>query len=255
MAILNFQQTGQGDHVILIHGLLGSLENLNMVAKPLSEHFTVTNLDVRNHGSSPQLPEMNYDELAKDVLETMAHLSIDNAIVLGHSMGGKIAMQLALNHPNKVSQLIVADISPVQYPPHHQEILKGLAAIDLATISSRKDADATLSHYVNEAGVRQFLLRNLTKTEAGFAFRCHLENITLGYSEVMKGYKGTNSFDKPALFIKGGNSQYITQEHQSIIGTLFPNAKAKIIQGAGHWLHAEKTVAFCKIVENFIQDQ
>ena len=236
-------------------GLLGSLENLNMVAKPLSKHFTVTNLDVRNHGSSPQLPEMNYDELAQDVLETMAHLSINNAIVLGHSMGGKIAMQLALNHPDRVNKLIVADISPVQYPPHHQEILKGLATIDVATISSRKDADITLSHFVNEAGVRQFLLRNLTKTDVGFAFRCHLENITQGYSDVMKGYESNNHFDKPTLFIKGGNSQYITQEHQSIIGKLFPNAKAKIIQGAGHWPHAEKTVAFCKIVENFVQDQ
>ena len=255
MAVLNFQQTGQGDHIILIHGLLGSLENLNMVAKPLSSNYKVTNLDVRNHGSSPQLPEMTYDALAQDVIDTMAHLSIDNAIVLGHSMGGKIAMQLALKHPEKVKKLIVADISPVQYPPHHQKILNGLAAIDLANITSRKDADSTLAHYVEEAGVRQFLLRNLVKVDSGFTFRCHLQNITQGYSDVMQGYEGGSTFSQPTLFIKGGNSQYITQEHQAIIGKLFPMAKAKIIQGAGHWLHAEKTNAFCRIVENFIQDQ
>ncbi|GHG01119.1 alpha/beta fold hydrolase [Thalassotalea marina] len=255
MATLHHVQQGQGPHLLLIHGLLGSLENLNMVAKPMASHFTVTNVDVRNHGNSVHLPDMHYDELAQDIIDTMDSLNIDKAHVLGHSMGGKIAMQLALEHPARVNKLAVADIAPVQYSAHHEQIFAGLNAIDLAAIKSRTDADKTLAQYVETPSVRQFLLRNLTKTEQGFAFKCNLDYLTQGYSQIMTAYQGNSTFNSPTLFIKGGESNYITSEHRAKINQLFPHAKAKIIQGAGHWLHAEKTVAFNKILLDFLLDQ
>ncbi|WP_286272356.1 alpha/beta fold hydrolase [Thalassotalea hakodatensis] len=253
MAILHYQQQGQGAHLLLIHGLLGSLENLNMVAKPLSEHYTVTNVDVRNHGSSPQINNMEYDSLATDIIDTMDALNIETASILGHSMGGKIAMQVALEYPRRVNKLIVADIAPTAYPPHHEQIFAGLNAIDLHSIESRKDADVTLSDYVEQAGVRQFLLRNLTKQNEQFHFKCNLAFLTHCYPQIMAAYQGERRFSRPTLFIKGSESNYITHQHRDRINQLFPSASAKIIQGAGHWLHAEKTVAFNKIVGDFLQ--
>jgi esterase len=249
---LHYKQQGTGKDVILIHGLFGSLENLNMIAKGLKENYRVTNIDVRNHGSSFHDESMTYDELAQDVVTLMAKLDIEQASILGHSMGGKIAMQIALDHSEKVDKLIVADIAPVAYPPHHSHIIKGLQSIDLALVSSRKDADSQLAHFVDDIGVRQFLLRNLSATNGKFTFKCSLNNIEQCYVQIMTAYQGEQIFDGETLFIKGGNSNYITAEHREIINRLFPHSRAKIIQGAGHWLHAEKTTAFNKIVNDFL---
>jgi len=249
---LHYKQQGIGKDVILIHGLFGSLENLNMIAKGLKDNYRVTNIDVRNHGLSFHDESMSYDELAQDVVELMTKLNIEQASILGHSMGGKIAMQIALEHSVKVDKLIVADISPVAYPPHHNHIIKGLQDIDLALVSSRKDADSQLALSVDNIGVRQFLLRNLSATDGKFSFKCNLNNIEQSYSQIMKAYQGQQQFSGKTLFIKGGESNYITAEHREIINRLFPDSRAKIIQGAGHWLHAEKTVAFNKIVNDFL---
>jgi esterase len=249
---LHFKQQGSGADVILIHGLLGSLENLNMVAKGLIDNYRVTNIDVRNHGLSFHKDSMTYQELAQDVVDLMAELKIERAHILGHSMGGKIAMQLALEHNKKVEKLIIADISPVAYPPHHNHIIEGLKSINVENITSRKDADIQLAKYVDEVGVRQFLLRNLVAKDGKFNFKCNLDYIENSYPKIMKEYQGLQKFTGGTLFIKGGNSSYITAEHRSIINQLFPNSRAKIIQGAGHWLHAEKTTAFNKIVIDFL---
>ncbi|GAA5142568.1 alpha/beta fold hydrolase [Thalassotalea piscium] len=252
MSILNYQQQGTGPHVILIHGLLGSLDNLNMVARDLKAHYCVTSVDVRNHGDSFHDNTMAYSELAQDIIALLDHLAIEQCTILGHSMGGKIAMEVALTFPNRVAQLIVADIAPVKYPAHHQQILAGLQAIDLTKITSRKDADKQLSPYVKEVGVRQFLLRNLVLMNEQWQFKCNLHNIVECYPQIMASYNGNSQYSGPALFIKGGNSNYILPEHKNTITQLFPASKAKIIQGAGHWLHAEKTVAFNKVVLDFI---
>jgi len=184
----------------------------------------------------------------------MEDLKIDNADILGHSMGGKIAMQLALSSPEKVKKLIVADIAPVAYPPHHNHIIAGLKSIDLKKIKSRKDADMQLANYVDDASVRQFLLRNLTPAKDTFLFKCNIEFISQCYQQVMQAYDGSSTYLGDTLFIKGGNSDYILSGHRAIINKLFPNSKAKIIQGTGHWLHAEKTVAFNKIVNDFLKN-
>ena len=252
---LHYQQLGQGEHIVLIHGLFGSLENLNRVAKHLSHHFCVTSIDVRNHGSSYHQQGMSYSELAQDVIALLNVLSIKSCHFLGHSMGGKIAMQIALSNPQRVNKLIVADIAPVEYPAHHLTIIKGLQTIDLTKVHKRKDADKQLAHYVEELGVRQFLLRNLVLNEQGkFQFKCSLTNIEQGYPQIMtrNEVQEGQQFKGMTLFIKGANSDYILAKHQSTITALFPNAKAKIIQGAGHWLHVEKTTAFNKIVMDFL---
>ncbi len=251
-SLLNFQQQGSGDHLILIHGLFGSLENLNMVAKGLVENYRVTNIDVRNHGASFHQNNMDYNELAQDVINVLDHLGIDKTHILGHSMGGKIAMQTALLFPQRINKLIVADIAPVEYPPHHQQILAGLQAINLSSLTSRKEADKQLQPYVELNSTRQFLLRNLTSNNGKFSFKCNLANITECYRQIMQGYSGEQIFNGETLFIKGGNSDYILAKYQAQIAAILPNSRAKIIQGAGHWLHAEKTIAFNKIVNDFL---
>lgn len=253
---LNYRQVGQGEHIVLIHGLFGNLENLNMVAKNLSQHYCVTSIDVRNHGNSFHQQDMSYDVLAQDVVNLLDKLSIEHCHILGHSMGGKIAMKIALLFPERLKKLIVADIAPVKYPAHHLTIIEGLKAIDLTQVHKRKDADGQLANYVADASIRQFLLRNIALNEHKvFQFKCNLKNIEQGYQQIMESISGQSDlqFNGNTLFIKGANSDYILPDHQSAISLIFPKAKAKVIQGAGHWLHAEKTVAFNKIVVDFLK--
>lgn len=250
--LLNYQQLGSGKDIILIHGLFGRLENLNMVAKALSESYRVTSVDVRNHGDSFHSELMDYPSMAKDIVVIMQHLAIESAIVLGHSMGGKIAMELALTYPERVDKLIVADIAPVEYPPHHNQIIDGLKAIDLSSVKGRKDADKQLANYVDNLSVRQFLLGNLASKNGQFIFKCDIENIDKNYPNIMRTYQGSNTYSGPTLFIKGANSDYILPEHRAEILRLFPQSRARVIQGAGHWLHAEKTIAFNRSVTSFL---
>lgn len=255
--LLNYKQLGSGENLVLIHGLFGSLENLNMVAKPLSESYCVTSIDVRNHGDSFHKSSMDYPSLAQDVIDLLDHLDIESCLLLGHSMGGKIAIQVALEHPSRINKLIVADIAPVNYPPHHTTIIAGLKAIDFSKVTKRKDADSQLSEYVDDMGIRQFLLRNLAvNTQGEFSFKCHLDNISTAYPDIMKAIELPENkapYSGKTLFIKGGKSDYILADHREAITALLPNSQAKVIQGAGHWLHAEKTIAFNKIVQEFIK--
>lgn len=252
MSLLNFKQQGQGPNIILIHGLFGSLENLSMVAKNLEESYLVTSIDVRNHGCSFHQKGMSYQELAQDIINLMDHLNIECSIILGHSMGGKIAMQVALETPEKVEKLIIADIAPVKYQNHHQKIIEGLQVIESTVLTSRKAADDILASYVETLSVRQFLLKNLSINNGKLEYKCNVQNIASGYPAIMSELNTKQQYLGQTLFIKGENSDYIKEEHRDAIIKLFPNSKAKIIQGAGHWLHAEKTILFNQIVNNFI---
>ena len=250
---LNYKQQGQGPHVILIHGLFGSLENLNVIAKPLSEFYTVTNVDLRNHGKSPHSDTMTYAAMAQDIIELLTHLNIDKAHIIGHSMGGKVAMELALTHPEHVNKLIVLDIAPVSYPARHTKIIQALKAVAKESITDRKHADAIMQPFIDELGVRQFLLKSLAKNDEGnFAWRFNLLSLDKNYSIITDNVNENNSCLCDTLFIKGNDSDYILAEHRAAINARFSNASAKIIHGAGHWLHAQKPLAVNKAINDFL---
>lgn len=244
--------SGQGEPLVLIHGLFGSYENLGMIARQLADTFQIINVDLRNHGKSAHLPTMTYPEMAVDVLETLDTLGIDSAFILGHSMGGKVAMQIALEAPQRVKKLILADISPVATAPRHLTILSALADLPILTLTDRREAEPILAQSVAEPAVRQFLLKNLLKVDGKLQWRFNLAALTDNYSQILAAPNGTGQYPGPVLFIKGGDSDYIQSAHQPIILAMFPQAKAKIIQGTGHWLHAEKPAAFAKIVRDFL---
>ncbi len=250
--ILHTDITGQGKPLVLIHGLFGSLENLGVIARNLADRFQIINMDLPNHGRSPWTDTLDYQQMAAAVAQTLKELGIERAFVLGHSMGGKTAMQLAFDHPSLVEKLILADISPVVSQARHHRILDGLNAVRLSQITDRRAADQQLSLFIDEPGVRAFLLKSLQKDDAGFHWRFHLKLLTEHYAEVLAAPKTQLPYQGPTLFIKGGDSDYILPEHQPEILRLFPHAKAKIIHGTGHWLHAEKPVAFAKICADFL---
>jgi len=169
---LNHQIFGSGEPLIIMHGLFGSLGNWGGQIKTLAEHFQVIAVDMRNHGRSPHSDEMSYEAMAADIVELMDQLGLEHAHILAHSMGGKAAMQLALNHPERINKLIVVDISPVQYTPHHDDVFRGLFSVDTGTLKSRGEADQQLAEFVDDASVRAFLLTNLYRDEQKqFAYR------------------------------------------------------------------------------------
>lgn len=245
---------GTGPVLISLHGLFGSQENLGMIHRSLSHEYCVHGLDLRNHGRSPQSPEMTYSLMADDVLEYMDDQNLQKVILLGHSMGGKVAMTLALKAPQRVSALVVIDIAPVTYRHHnHHDILDGLSSINLPKLQSRSEAEIQLSEYVPEKPVRQFLLKNLyRKKDGGFGWRVNLKSITAHYPEILAGQQSVSAFSGKTLFIKGSSSDYVLPEHQDETLKLFPNAQVRVIAGAGHWVHAEKPELVSRTIQRFL---
>jgi len=242
-----------GHPLLILHGLFGSLGNWNWHSNKLSEQYAVYALDLRNHGASPHNEQMDYPVMAADVIEFMDEHNIGSAHLLGHSMGGKVAMQLALEHPQRVDKLIVADIAPVKYAGEHDQVFDGLRAIDLQQIKSRTQADKMLAEYVEDEVVRQFLLTNLVPDEDGrFHWRINLPVLAKSYLQLRAAPAGDGIFDKPVLFIKGALSNYITEKHQQDIKKKFPQARLKTIMQTGHWLHAEKPQTFYHLVSDFL---
>lgn len=252
---LNFKRLGAGEPVILIHGLFGNLDNLGRLARHLSEDFEVFSIDLPNHGLSPHIESMDYSLLSQTIYEFVTSHKLTNVHIIGHSMGGKVAMQFAVDHPDLIKSLVVADIAPITYTDRHSNVFAALNAIDLSTLTSRAQAtDIVVKHNV-DTGTAQFLLKNLAKNDDGFFWRCNLHNLQQNYPAIISGLSGERNFDGPTLFIKGEKSDYIKTEHRSAIMQYFPKANAKIIQGTGHWLHAEKPASFNKIVADFIMKE
>lgn len=240
--------------LVLLHGLFGSFENLGTVARALQSHTRVVSVDLPNHGRSAHSDTFSYKEMTQQLLQLLDELDIEQASVLGHSMGGKVAMQLAVENPQRVAKLVVADIAPVSYEPKHNTVLAALNQVDLATISNRKDADSQLARLIEEPGVRAFLLKSLVKGEQGFHWRFNLKLIAEQYGTISQGLEEQGQYPGPTLFVKGGNSDYIKAQHKADILRYFPNSKAHIVNDAGHWLHAEKPEAFNRIVQRFLFD-
>ncbi|MFM5146675.1 alpha/beta fold hydrolase [Aeromonas rivipollensis] len=254
---MHFKEQGQGPAVVLIHGLFGSLDNLGLLARPLSEQYRVISLDLRNHGASFHSDEMSYPQQAADVIALLDHLALDKVAIVGHSMGGKVAMQVAKQvakqAPARVGRLVVADIAPVAYPhARHQNVFAGLNATLANPPQSRAEAEALLAQYVEIPGVRQFLLKSFAKTEAGWAWRFNVPALERNYANIMGWPDDQTRFEGPTLFIKGGDSDYVQPQYTETVMAQFPAAKARVIAGTGHWLHAEKPVLFNKLVVDFL---
>lgn len=249
---LNYKQFGQGDPIIILHGLFGMLDNWQTIARKLGEQYTVFIVDQRNHGKSPHHPDFDYQIMAEDLKSFMEDNWIYQAHIIGHSMGGKTAMQFALDYPDMVDKLVVVDIAPKKYKGGHQEIFKALFAMDLENTKNRTDAESQLETRIPEFGVRQFLLKNLSrKKEGGYAWKMNLDAIHEHYEDILANIEG-DSVDVSCLFIKGGNSKYIQAEDRESIMALFPNAIITTVANAGHWVHAEQPQLLMEQVLEFI---
>lgn len=249
---LHYKKFGKGEPLIVLHGLMGMLDNWQSPAKKFAEDFEVFIVDQRNHGHSPHSEVFNYRLMMEDLLEFMDFHELGQAHLLGHSMGGKTVMKVAQNHPEYVDKLVVVDIAPRAYEVHHQQILKGLQAVNLNNQKSRREADETLKQYIPEMGVRQFLLKNLYWKEKGqLAWRFNLPVINdviadIGEEVADKQHQGET------LFIGGQNSNYIQDSDKEMIDLFFPNSTLITIPNAGHWVHAEQPDKFIEATLDFL---
>ncbi|TVQ89686.1 MAG: alpha/beta fold hydrolase [Bacteroidetes bacterium] len=251
---LNYQQEGSGHPLIILHGLFGMLDNWVSISRKLAEKYSVYIIDQRNHGRSPRHNVFNYPAMVDDLLEFMEGYDIKSAYLLGHSMGGKTAMQFSFDYPEKVDKLIVADISPEEYDHRHDTLIEAMMSVDLSKYESRAEVDADLKEKIKSSRIRQFLLKNLYwKDRSSLGWKTNLEVILDNLQEIFKELKPDDSFKKPVLFIRGSESPYITDLHIPRIKELFPNSEIETIDDASHWLHAEKPREFIKITENFLQ--
>ena len=244
--ILHSNILGQGQPLIILHGFLGMSDNWKTLGKRFGEQgYEVHLVDQRNHGRSPYDTEFNYEVLVDDLKQYCSEHQLDNIILLGHSMGGKVAMLFATMYSKLVSKLIVADISPRFYPIHHDLILEGLSALDFDVIKTRKEADNILVNYVSDYGIRLFLLKNLYWIEKGqLALRINLKVLKKNVEEVGEAIPINSVFGGNTLFLKGDKSDYILQQDVALIKIHFPKADIITIHNAGHWLHAENSKEF-----------
>lgn len=248
---LNAVELGQGPAVLLLHGLFGSAQNFGTIQKALAEQRRVLALDLRNHGASPHAPGMRYEALADDIADTLSALDIARAEVVGHSMGGKAAMALALRHPSRVARLVVADIAPVRYKPALRGHVAAMQALPLRAGLTRREADAALAQAVPEAAERAFLLQNLRLEGATPQWRLGLAQIADAMADV-EGFEVAGRSEVPALFLSGERSAYIQPEHVALIRGLFPAARFATIPRSGHWVHAENPQAFLAELTGFL---
>ena len=246
---------GEGIPMIILHGFLGMLDNWKSLATQFaSAGFQVHALDLRNHGKSFHSEEFNYEVMVEDVKNYIHVHQLTKSVVLGHSMGGKVAMLLATTFPNLVSKLIIADIGPKYYAPHHQTILAGLNAVDFSKNPSRSDVEQIVSTFITDFGTRQFLLKNLYwKTPEQLAFRFNLQVFNDKIEIIGTALPFENKFEGPTLFLRGDKSDYILDSDFETIYHHFPNATIDTISNAGHWLHAENPKDFQLNVMHFLK--
>jgi len=253
--ILHATEMGSGPPLVLLHGLFGRSQNFGALARRLSAAWRVISPDLRNHGESPHTPGMSYAAMAEDVLETVAALTDLPVPLLGHSMGGKVAMLAALTRPSAVSRLLVADIAPISYRHSNRAVAASMLAVPLAAACSRSQADAVLAEATPDPRVRAFLLQNFMPG-ASPAWKIGLAHIAAGMADI-EGFPplATHAqYRGPTLFVRGSESGYVKDAAWPVIRSLFPDAALCTIEGAGHWLHADQPDAFAGSVETFFCD-
>ena len=247
------EQQESSPAVILIHGMFGSLSNLGVLARSLVADYRVISVDLRNHGDSPHESLMDLPSMAADIVELMDDLNLSNAILIGHSLGGKVAMQVALNSPERVANLVVIDIAPVTYGARQDAALDGLNLLAQNTIENRRDADALISELIAEPSVRAFLLKNLARTPEGdFRLKLNMASINQNYASTLVSAPAGTPYVGPALFLKGEHSAYIQEKHRPIIQQLFPQSQLEVVADTAHWLHAEKPETVNDLIRAFI---
>ncbi|MCP9234365.1 alpha/beta fold hydrolase [Lewinella sp. JB7] len=251
---LNHKIFGEGPPLVILHGLFGNLDNWQTLARKWAEHYTVILVDLRNHGRSPHAEEMTYPLMAEDVAAFLETQGIDTCHVLGHSMGGKVAMQAALSYPTLVTKLIVVDMAPRRYGRGHDDVFAALHALDPASLSDRREADERMAPHMEDAGVRMFLLKNLTRDDdTGFRWRMNLEVLHRDYENLIDSV-GTlgQQYNGPALIVRGGESGYVHDDDWPAIEQRFPAAKLVTVAEAGHWVHAERPGELERLVRDFL---
>ena len=249
--ILNAIQAGEGPPVILMHGLFGQARNFGAIQRALAPRFRVTALDMRNHGDSPHGADMRYPTQAADVRETLLSLGIQRAAVVGHSMGGKAAMALALQWPDLVGRVLVSDIAPVIYQHGNTAFTKAMQAIELSPALTRRDADAALARTVTDETLRPFLLQSL-RFGPNPGWKIGLSEIAAAIPDLEGWIDLPGHYDGPALFVTGAQSHYVLPEHRAIIRGLFPAARFVAVKNAGHWVHADNPAGFLSVLEAFL---
>lgn len=251
---LFYRKFGEGQPLLILHGLFGQSDNWNTIGKQFAEQgFEVYLVDLRNHGLSPHSDAWNYRVMSDDILKLITDADLQNVILLGHSMGGKAAMQFAVEHCELVSKLIIVDIAPKYYPQHHKTVLQALNAVDFKVVKTRKEAEIILTEYISDLGTRQFLLKNFYWKENGEpGWRFNLKTITGQIENVGEETPKEAGCGAPTLFIRGEKSNYILDEDLKLIRDIFPLSTLETIAGAGHWVHAEKPAAFFDCVVNFL---
>lgn len=250
---LNYKKLGEGEPIIILHGLFGMLDNWQTLARKLAENYMVYLVDQRNHGRSPHAEVHTYAEMAKDLKAFMDRELLAEAHVLGHSMGGKTAMQFATYYPKMVDHLIVVDIAPKVYPRGHDEIFKALQSLRFEDAVSRKDVDDQLAEYIDNIGIRQFLLKNIVRDKvSGFRLRMNLPVIYQDYEKILGLPDWKHRYEGPTLFIRGEKSPYVAEEDLEDIKTLFPAANLETVKDAGHWVHAEKPEQLLQLLRTFL---
>lgn len=250
--ILHYHHFGEGAPLFIVHGVFGMSDNWLTLGKKWAEHYSVYLIDARNHGHSPHADSMSYREMADDLAELAEHLGLDKINMLGHSMGGKIAMTLAIHHPDLVEKLIVVDIGPKGYPLHHQAIIKGLTELNNTHLTSRREADELLGQWVQEWGVRQFLLKNLYWKEKGvLGFRMNVPVIAEHMPQIVQEVDQVQ-VDTPTMFVRGLKSKYIEDDDIVYIHDLYPNSTVVDVEDSGHWVHAEQPAFLYQQVITFL---
>lgn len=251
---LNYTEYGEGRPVIILHGLFGSARNWQGIARSLAETHHVITPDLRNHGQSPHADSMSYEEMATDVISLVNKLKLENVILVGHSMGGKVAMTAALQNQDRFAALIITDIAPVNYSHGFKSLVDAMNSLDLKSLKNRNDAETKLRKTINETGIVQFILQNLMRPEGKFCWRINLEQITASLSSISKFPESLNNMNcrLPTLFLGGAESDYLLNIYNTAIYQYFPSAEITMIEGAGHWLHAEKPKEFLNEVKTFI---
>ncbi|MDX7989984.1 esterase [Xenorhabdus littoralis] len=234
--------------IVLIHGLFGDLNNLGILGRDLQQHYPVIQIDVRNHGVSPRRENMDYRDMAQDVLALLDELNMPNAIIIGHSMGGKIAMTMTAVAPERIEKIVVIDMAPVAYPVRrHDSIFAALNKVTAAGATTRQNAADIMHQDIREDGVIQFLLKSFRQGEWKF----NLSVLQQEYEKII-GWERIPAWSQPALFIRGGDSDYITEEYRDDIISQFPQATAWVVAGCGHWVHAEKPEAVLRATHRFL---